>query len=249
MSVRASSPIRASSMAWMWTRAKSGSRASVWKPKAKARARCNYRLRDWLVSRQRYWGCPIPMVHCAKCGIVPVTESDLPVKLPDDLRFRRAAAIRSIASDVEERRPARHAASAATRDTDTLDTFVDSSWYFARFCDTKRRTPVNRARPRITGCPSINISAASSTRSCICSMRASSRADCTSSATPTSTNRSPVCSRKAWSCHETYQGPERRNGSTPDEVEKRDGKAFLKGTNVPVDDRRRPRRCRSRRRT
>jgi leucyl-tRNA synthetase len=102
----------------------------------------HYRLRDWLVSRQRYWGCPIPMVHCAQCGIVPVKESDLPIKLPEDVRF-------DVPGNPLDHHPTwKNVAcpacgGAARRDTDTLDTFVDSSWYFARFCDTKADAPVS----------------------------------------------------------------------------------------------------------
>lgn len=92
----------------------------------------NYRLRDWGVSRQRYWGCPIPVIHCDDCGIVPVPEEDLPVKLPDDVSFDKPG------------NPLEHhptwkdctcpkCGKAAKRETDTLDTFNDSSWYFARF--------------------------------------------------------------------------------------------------------------------
>jgi leucyl-tRNA synthetase len=103
----------------------------------------NYRLRDWLISRQRPWGCPIPMVHCAKCGVVPVAERDLPVKLPDTINF-------SVHGNPLDHDPmwkftqCPTCGGAATRDTDTLDTFVDSSWYFARFCDTHAEAPVNR---------------------------------------------------------------------------------------------------------
>jgi leucyl-tRNA synthetase len=104
-----------------------------------------YRLRDWGISRQRYWGCPIPVIHCKSCGIVPVPVADLPVTLPDDVDFDRPG-------NPLDRHPTwKHVAcpqcgAAATRETDTMDTFVDSSWYFARFTDPWITTaPTDRA--------------------------------------------------------------------------------------------------------
>jgi leucyl-tRNA synthetase len=102
-----------------------------------------YRLRDWGVSRQRYWGCPIPVIYCDTCGPQPVPEAHLPVVLPDDVTFDRPG-------NPLLRHPTwRHVScpacgGAAERETDTLDTFVDSSWYFARFADPKSTTPIDK---------------------------------------------------------------------------------------------------------
>ncbi len=104
----------------------------------------NYRLRDWGVSRQRYWGCPIPVIHCQVCGIVPVPKSQLPVVLPEDVTFDKPG-------NPLEHHPSWKNTSCPTcgksarRETDTFDTFVDSSWYFARFCSPKSDSPVDLA--------------------------------------------------------------------------------------------------------
>ncbi|MEO4001105.1 leucine--tRNA ligase [Mesorhizobium sp. CAU 1732] len=100
-----------------------------------------FRLRDWLISRQRYWGCPIPVIHCDDCGAVPVPAEQLPVLLPDEVSFEKPG------NPLDHHPTWKHVdcpqcGKAARRDTDTMDTFVDSSWYFARFTD-----PWNETQP------------------------------------------------------------------------------------------------------
>jgi len=109
-----------------------------------AERQVNYRLRDWGISRQRYWGCPIPIVHCERCGAVPVPEKDLPVTLPEDVTFDRPG------NPLDHHPTWKHVAcpqcgGPGRRETDTMDTFVDSSWYFERFTDPWIRTaPTDR---------------------------------------------------------------------------------------------------------
>ena len=100
----------------------------------------NFRLRDWLLSRQRYWGCPIPVIHCEACGVVPVPAKDLPVRLPEDVEFDRPG-------NPLDRHPSFTKCTCPTcgkparRETDTMDTFVDSSWYYTRFTEPRAQTP------------------------------------------------------------------------------------------------------------
>ena len=105
----------------------------------------NYKLRDWGISRQRYWGCPIPVIHCEACGVVPAPVESLPVKLPDDVTFEKPG------NPLDHHPKWKHVACPkcarpARRETDTMDTFVDSSWYFARFTD-----PWNETAPTTAG--------------------------------------------------------------------------------------------------
>jgi len=191
----------------------------------------NYRLRDWLASRQRAWGCPIPMVHCPKCGIVPVKEADLPVLLPDDLDF----SVRGSPLDAHPTFKFTHCPSCgadALRDTDTLDTFVDSSWYFARFCDTETTEPVDRRAvdywlpvDQYIGGVEHAILHLLYSRFFTRAMRQTGWVNLDEPFAGVFT--------QGMVTHETYRG---HNGDwlLPEEVEKRDGKAYLKGSTVEV---------------
>jgi leucyl-tRNA synthetase len=110
-----------------------------------AERQVNFRLRDWGISRQRYWGCPIPVIHCKKCGVVPVPDKDLPVTLPEDVTFNKPG------NALDHHPTWKHVncpkcGGKAVRETDTMDTFVDSAWYFARFTDPwNEKEPTTRA--------------------------------------------------------------------------------------------------------
>ncbi|HEY7586651.1 MAG TPA: leucine--tRNA ligase [Candidatus Deferrimicrobiaceae bacterium] len=113
------------------------------------RGKVQYRLRDWGVSRQRYWGCPIPVIHCAKCGAVPVPEEDLPVVLPEDLPYTREKGNPLAAADKWASVPCPSCGAKARRETDTFDTFFESSWYFLRYIDPHNDgEPLDRGKMR-----------------------------------------------------------------------------------------------------
>lgn len=106
------------------------------------REKIQYRLRDWLVSRQRYWGAPIPILYCDRCGVVPVPDEDLPVRLPKDVDFNAKGVSPLATSPSFRTAPCPTCGERARRETDTMDTFVDSSWYFLRYID-----PLNETKP------------------------------------------------------------------------------------------------------
>ncbi len=117
--------------------------AGLIEEKGAGKRKVNYRLRDWGISRQRYWGCPIPVIHCESCGVVPVPDADLPVKLPEDATF-------DVPGNPLDRHPTWKnvpcpaCGKPGRRETDTMDTFVDSSWYFVRFTAPHAETPVDQ---------------------------------------------------------------------------------------------------------
>lgn len=190
-----------------------------------------YRLRDWLISRQRAWGCPIPMIHCPHCGVVPVPEKDLPVLPPVDLKF-----------DVKGNPLAAHptwkhvecpvCGAKATRETDTLDTFVDSSWYYARFTNPHADAPLDPAAAAywlpvdqyIGGIEHAILHLLYSRFY----MRAMKQAGYVKIDEPFA-----GLFTQGMVCHETYKDPD---GAwlAPTDIEKRAGKAFVKGTEIPV---------------
>jgi len=191
-----------------------------------------YRLRDWGVSRQRYWGCPIPIIYCDDCGIVPVPETDLPVKLPEDIDFSKELKGNPLAfhSSWKNVKCPKCGNKHAQRETDTFDTFFESSWYFFRYLDNKNNTafdketankwlPVDQYIGGIEHAVLHLLYARFFTKA----LRKLGYHDV----------KEPFKAllTQGMVCHETYQD-EKGNWLYPEEVEKRDGKYFIKNTNL-----------------
>lgn len=117
----------------------------------KGKKKVQFKLKDWLVSRQRYWGTPIPIVYCNKCGIVAVSEKDLPVKLPDKVVFGKGNPLKTNKSFIETKCP--KCKGKARRETDTMDTFVNSSWYYLRYTDSKNKDKIFDEKKANYWCP------------------------------------------------------------------------------------------------
>jgi leucyl-tRNA synthetase len=190
-----------------------------------------YRLRDWGISRQRYWGCPIPMIHCLACGVVPIPDKDLPVKLPEDATFDQPG-------NPLDRHPTwknvacPSCGKPARRETDTMDTFVDSSWYFARYCDAQAPGPTNREAvdywlpvDQYIGGVEHAILHLLYSRFFVRAMRKAGYAGLSEPFAGLFT--------QGMITHETYRDPDGKY-LFPEEVEKRGDVAVKRGTNLPV---------------
>jgi leucyl-tRNA synthetase len=191
----------------------------------------NYRLRDWLVSRQRPWGCPIPMIHCPTCGVVPVPEASLPVRLPEKINFNVKG--NPLDADLDWKTSVcPGCGEAAVRDTDTLDTFADSSWYFARFTAPHADVPVDKDAADYWLPVDQYIGGIEHAILHLLYARYFTRAMCKLGLVSVPEPFAGLFTQ-GMVCHETYKDA---NGAwvSPEEVEKRDGKAFFLGTDTEV---------------
>jgi leucyl-tRNA synthetase len=196
-------------------------------------ATTQYRLRDWGVSRQRYWGCPIPMIRCAKCGVVPVPDDQLPVLLPDNADF-------SEPGNPLARHPTwKHVdcpscGGKAERETDTMDTFVDSSWYFARFADPTSKEPINKGEAAYWLPVDQYIGGVEHAVLHLLYSRFFTRAlrDCGLLDLPSGEPFAGLFTQ-GMVTHETYKS-EAGSWLLPEEIEKRDGRLFEIATQKPV---------------
>ncbi|HEX3484678.1 MAG TPA: leucine--tRNA ligase, partial [Micropepsaceae bacterium] len=197
----------------------------------KGKREVNYRLRDWLVSRQRYWGCPIPIIHCEMCGMAPVPERNLPVTLPDDVRFDQPG------NPLDHHPAWKHVkcpicGGKARRETDTFDTFVDSSWYFVRFTDSHAEEPVNRDAAHYWMPVDQYIGGVEHAVLHLLYARFFTRAMGKAGHVSVQEPFAGLFTQ-GMVCHETYRDA---NGDwlLPDEIEKRDGGAFQRDNGAPV---------------
>lgn len=190
-----------------------------------------YRLRDWGLSRQRYWGCPIPIIHCETCGPVPVPKKDLPVNLPEDVTFDRPGSPLTW-HPAWKHVPCPKCSKPATRETDTMDTFVDSSWYFARFAGPSGSAPVDEAEVNYWLPVDQYIGGIEHAVLHLLYARFFTRAMKKTGLTKLDEPFARLFTQ-GMITHETYKDQD-GNYLFPEDVEKRDGGAIKKGTNLAV---------------
>lgn len=191
----------------------------------------NFRLRDWLVSRQRPWGCPIPMIHCPRCGVVPVPKDQLPVRLPETINFNVKG--NPLDADMTWKTTTCPVCQGpAVRDTDTLDTFVDSSWYFARFTNPDFDEPVDKQAARYWLPVDQYIGGIEHAILHLLYARYFTRAMSKLGITQVQEPFAGLFTQ-GMVCHETYKDVE-GNWVSPDDVEKRDGKAIERNSGKPI---------------
>ena len=189
----------------------------------------NFRLRDWGISRQRYWGCPIPMIHCPDCGAVPVPRADLPVTLPEDVSFDTPG------NPLDHHATWKHTACPkcggdAARETDTFDTFVDSSWYYARFTGLDPNAPTDRAATDYWMSVDQYIGGIEHAILHLLYARFYARAMHRTGHLGTDEPFTGLFTQ-GMVCHETYRDTE-GNWLLPEQVERREDGAFLKRTQI-----------------
>ncbi|HEY2008971.1 MAG TPA: leucine--tRNA ligase [Rhizomicrobium sp.] len=191
----------------------------------------NYRLRDWLVSRQRPWGCPIPIVHCAKCGVVPVPKDQLPVRLPEVINFKVKG--NPLDADTDWKTTTCPSCKGpAVRDTDTLDTFADSSWYFTRFTNPDFDEPVDSRAADYWLPVDQYIGGIEHAILHLLYARYFTRAMSKLGLVKVEEPFAGLFTQ-GMVCHETYKDAD-GNWVAPDEIEKRDGKAFERDTGKEI---------------